>query len=49
MNESSGNEDAVRHSADPAVEHPGVRPDVINADDLIEIVPALKGNKRLTE
>ncbi len=37
----------VHHSADPAIEHPGVRPDVINYDDVVEMVPKLKGHEKL--
>lgn len=36
-----------RESADPAIAHPGVRPDVINYDDVVEMIPKLKGHKRL--
>ncbi len=35
------------HSADPAIEHPGVRPDVINYDDVVEMIPKLKGHRKL--
>lgn len=35
------------HSADPAKEHPGVRPDVINYDDVVEMIPKLKGHRKL--
>lgn len=36
-----------RQSADPAIAHPGVRPDVINYDDVVEMVPKLKGHRKL--